>query len=142
MIRSAEFSQFINSINVNIGSNLLKTKNRPSIKFKIEISKKLKDFLQKKYDINGRFKKQNDFMRDADLLTNNFYNENDCHRIYADSFEIKLTVNEKKFAIMTRINGEIERRILSKNPFVTIKFLRQNKIFFNEEDRCFLNQFN
>ena len=113
MIRSLQFKEFFNSLSVNIGMNLLKTNKRPSIRFKIDISEKLKIYLKKKYGINGRFRKSAELVRETEIITNNYYNETECHQILHDSFEIILT-NEKVMSLMTKKNGTIEERALVK----------------------------
>ena len=141
MIGSTEFKELAKAININIGENLLKTRKHPKIRFKVEISNKLKAFLQKKYGINGSFQKQAGFLKDADLITNNFYNKTDCHQIFKDSFEIKTTVNEKEITVITKIGDQLERKYFKKKPFVTIRFLRQNKLVLSQTELVFLNNF-
>ena len=62
-----EFRLMINDLEFKICENLLKTKKKANIKFKVEINDSFKQFLKKKYQINGRFKLCNEILVDFDL---------------------------------------------------------------------------
>jgi len=137
---SFQFKEFADCLNVKIALTLLKTHTQPSVIFKIDLSVKLKAFLKKKYNITGRFKKIAELTSDVDVVFNNYYNQTDCCQIFQDSFQIKLT-NEKVITVVTKKNDTIERISLLKNPFATIKYLRENKLQISQSERLFLDQF-
>ena len=62
-----EFRLMINDLEFKICENLLKTKKKANIKFKVEINDSFKQFLKKKYQINGRFKLCNEILVDFEI---------------------------------------------------------------------------
>ena len=132
-----KFQLFREQIRYHIGLNLLKTKKRPHIIFKVDINQEFYKFLQKKYQLNGRFKKCS-ILDDLDLNLENYCNETDSHCILENSFSVKLT-KEKEKKLNCKNKNKFSLKSVKAMPSLTIKFSRQNKIFLTESDLNYID---
>ena len=116
---------------------MLKTKKRPHIIFKVDINQEFYKFLQKNYQLNGRFKKCS-ILDDLDLNLENYCNETDSHCILENSFSVKLT-KEKEKKLNCKNKKKFSLKSVKAMPSLTIKFSRQNKIFLTESDLNYID---
>lgn len=136
----AESVEIIKNIQYNIGMNLIKTKKRPCIKFKVEINKELENTLKIKYFLNGRFKNCPSFLRDFKIIYSNYYNDTDFHSIKLDTFELKLT-KQKKINLISKVRNKLKAGIIYSKPSLTIKFVRNNVVNLNESELNSLTEY-
>ena len=137
MISKSKFNSVLTQLKFGICINLLKTKKNPHVKFKIEIDAEFKNYLEKEYQIKGRFKKCMQLLVDFNLITESYYNHNDCHKVKENTFEIKLS-NKKNLSITCKKQGTLKTCNISSNPFMTVKFCRFNNVIIDQKERDFL----
>jgi hypothetical protein len=122
---------FRDRLNYLICLNLTKTRKNSKITFKIEITDYTVQFLIRKYQITGRFKKCNLIFSDLELDSENLYNDDDSHSVKIDTFEIRI-MRRKAIEIKTRTKNKL--RIFAP-VFLSVRFTRYNQVHLNEFDK-------
>lgn len=116
----------------------LKKNNGLESRIMIEINEKFKSFLIKKYDLNyTRFKNSQLFMQDFDLIDGAEANKSNYNFIKKEDFYLKLT---KQKIIEYKQKSETKR--MTTNTSLSIKFLRSNEIYLNQNQKDYIKKYN
>ncbi len=125
---------FRDRLNYLICLNLTKTRKNSKITFKMEITDYTVQFLMRKYQTTGRFKKCSLIFSDLDLHSENLYNDEDSHSVKIDTFEIRI-MRRKAIEIKTRTKNKIK---IFAPVFLSVRFTRYNQVHLNVFDKKFL----
>jgi len=124
-ISAQEFERFKEELNSAVIKGLRSVTQRVTYSAKVQISRELFQFLQRKYSLAFRAKECDDFLDDFRVLRGNFKNKTDFSKV--DSFKVALR-NSRKVMYQSVSDGKLQKHYLSPLPYVFITFFRDDLV--------------
>ena len=124
------FDKQFNNLNLLIIKQLLSSRKGSQMRVdKLFISKAFKNYLTKKYKLNGRYKSCAQFLLDhnKNIITERFFNEINYSLIDKNEFYLKINSGRR----IKYFDKNMNENTLSGEPFLSIKFRRIDMVKSN-----------